>query len=101
MKCFKRLREIILAYKDFSMKQRIFFVDFEDSFTFNVISELKKMNINPKVVSVHDWKQEILEHPSINTLSILGPGPGHPDEYKMKEVIQKIIYDKEHTLFGL
>lgn len=59
---------------------RTILVDFEDSFTFNISSELYIQGQEHEVIHFNDLN-EILG--SNNNLQIiLGPGPGHPDEYK-------------------
>ena len=52
-------------------------VDFEDSFTFNVVQELTEIGLRVKVIPWTEFKS-VSEH----ELLVLGPGPGHPDEYQ-------------------
>lgn len=61
----------------------LYIIDFDDSFTFNIASELHLLALTPEIFHWSDWKTVVS-----NTLQcsgpvviILGPGPGHPDEY--------------------
>lgn len=56
---------------------RAIFIDFDDSFTYNVVQGLELAGIPTEVLSWRDF--EAL--PS-DGLLVLGPGPGHPDEYQ-------------------
>lgn len=58
------------------MKQGTF-IDFDDSFSFNIIQELSEAGLK---VNVLNWK-DFEDLPS-SELLILGPGPGHPDDYQ-------------------
>lgn len=68
-------------------KAKIYIVDFEDSFTFNVATELYAFEKDIIVVP-HDefFAKKTFTHliASTNTPTavILGPGPGSPDEYQ-------------------
>ena len=53
------------------------FIDFEDSFSYNLIQELTNLNFDVTIVSWQDYE----ENPS-DGLLVLGPGPGHPDDYQ-------------------
>ena len=57
--------------------KRALFIDFDDSFSFNVIQELT--NIGLKVDVIH-WSDFLSV--SDHDLLVLGPGPGHPDDYQ-------------------
>lgn len=59
-------------------KLMIAIIDFEDSFTFNIYSTLKEMNITSSIIKYHDFKPEDAFG---FTHIILGPGPGHVDDY--------------------
>jgi anthranilate/para-aminobenzoate synthase component II len=52
------------------------FIDFEDSFSYNLIQELTELGLEVAVVKWMDW--EALPEAD---LLVLGPGPGHPDDY--------------------
>lgn len=57
--------------------KKALFLDFEDSFTFNVVQELEEVGFRVEVIP---WKN--FSGNEIFDLLILGPGPGHPDEYE-------------------
>tara|TARA_R110002072_G_scaffold64203_11_gene160048 strand:- start:33011 stop:33643 length:633 start_codon:yes stop_codon:yes gene_type:complete len=84
-----------------SCKAEVVVVDFDDSFTFNIVEMLTKLSIKSKVIN---WKQ--LCH--LDTLSLLnsdayifGPGPGHPDEYRdLFPLIKKLESEKKY-FFGI
>jgi anthranilate/para-aminobenzoate synthase component II len=59
------------------MKKPILFLDFEDSFTFNVIQELELLGMNCEVIDWSDFRAG-----QQAGLVVLGPGPGHPDDYQ-------------------
>ena len=53
------------------------FIDFDDSFTFNVVQELLLVGFD---VAVIHW-QDFEKNPE-DGLLVFGPGPGHPDDYE-------------------
>lgn len=59
------------------MKKRALFVEFDDSFSYNVVQELFEIGLD---VTVINWKELTLFHEA--DLFVLGPGPGHPDDYE-------------------
>ncbi len=59
------------------MKKNVCFIDFDDSFSYNIIQELNDIGLRVRVL--HWMDMETL--PSEEIL-ILGPGPGHPDDYQ-------------------
>lgn len=65
-------------------RPQVWLIDFEDSFTYNVAAELEQAQLDCRVISWTKLKgaqeQEFKELPG---LIVLGPGPGHPDEYHM------------------
>jgi anthranilate/para-aminobenzoate synthase component II len=52
------------------------FIDFEDSFSYNVVQELTRGGFKVEVLNWKDYE----DHPTEGLL-VLGPGPGHPDDY--------------------
>lgn len=56
---------------------KIAFIDFQDSFSFNVVQKLMEVGFEVSVFTYPDhqkaWDEEYV---------LLGPGPGHPREYK-------------------
>lgn len=57
--------------------KRALFIDFEDSFSFNVVQELIEVGLMVEVISWKEFKTE-----TDHDLLVLGPGPGHPDDYQ-------------------
>lgn len=67
-------------------KAKIYIVDFEDSFTFNIATELYNYEKDIVVVSHQDFFSEknfipLINETKIPVAVILGPGPGSPYEY--------------------
>jgi anthranilate/para-aminobenzoate synthase component II len=65
---------------------KIFVIDFEDSFTFNIASELYKHEKNIEVISHTDFFSNeffnlIIGIKQNRIAVILGPGPGHPNTF--------------------
>lgn len=57
-------------------------IDFEDSFTYNVAAEIERAGLECEVVSWTHLKGPLrLEDGELPQLIVLGPGPGHPDDY--------------------
>jgi anthranilate/para-aminobenzoate synthase component II len=72
------------------------FIDFEDSFSFNVVQELTLIGFQVEVIN---WKD--FETNPDSGLLVLGPGPGHPDDYQqLFPLIKKWISEKK-PLFGI
>ena len=81
-------------------------IDFDDSFTFNLASELKILAPGHSIHIVTSTE-------TINTLSdlcqsdephlvILGPGPGHPQKYdKIHELLGELISKKNIFILGI
>jgi anthranilate/para-aminobenzoate synthase component II len=59
----------------------ILIIDFYDSFTYNLQNELYQMRLDSKVLPFDQVNQDILNHYKV---LVLGPGPGHPQEYQHK-----------------
>jgi anthranilate/para-aminobenzoate synthase component II len=69
-------------------KAKIYIIDFEDSFTFNIATELYLYEKDILVVSHHDFFLDknfttLLANCKTPTAVILGPGPGSPAEYQV------------------
>ena len=72
------------------------FIAFEDSFSYNVVQELTEIGL---VVEVVLWKDfEVLPE---SDLLVLGPGPGHPDDYQRLFPLIKTWLDQKRPLFGV
>jgi anthranilate/para-aminobenzoate synthase component II len=76
--------------------KKALFIDFEDSFTFNLIQELESIGIKSEVIS---WKD--FENLPDEGILILGPGPGHPDDYQRIFPLVKSWLDAKRPFFGV
>lgn len=72
------------------------FIDFEDSFSYNVIQELTDVGFKVEILSWKDYEENPLEG-----LLVLGPGPGHPDDYQKIFPLLKKWLDEEKPFFGV
>ena len=72
-------------------------IDFEDSFTYNIVSEFNKSKIE---VDVYHWSDLDTSLMNKYHFFILGPGPGFVEDYlEVIPYIKKIlIHDKKFTL---
>ncbi len=59
--------------------KKALFLDFEDSFSFNVVQELTEIGLSVDILKWTDFNYTAGEG---YDLLVLGPGPGHPDDYK-------------------
>ena len=83
-----------------SMLDKIIILDFEDSFTYNIASVLFPHEKSIKVVSYLEFfKCDFKNYLNTNNKHalILGPGPGHPNEYK--KYFLEILKFREHEKF--
>ena len=76
--------------------KRALFIDFDDSFSFNVVQELTEIGLRVKVIS---WTE--FNFVSDHDLLVLGPGPGHPDEYQKIFDIIKSWQQAGKKIFGI
>ena len=72
------------------------FVDFEDSFSFNVVQELTEAGF---LVDVIKWFD--LNRSDDYDLLVLGPGPGHPDDYANIYSIVRERLTSQKKIFGV
>jgi anthranilate/para-aminobenzoate synthase component II len=75
---------------------KITLIDFDDSFTYNLVQELEA--VGPDVTVIHWTDFEVL--PSDGILA-LGPGPGHPDDYQRIFPLLRDWLRKGHPYFGV
>ncbi len=80
--------------------------DFDDSFTYNIFSTLKEINselnidIVPKERVLNFLQRE--SSSSDKQVIILGPGPGHPDDYNyLFKAIVNILANQHIFTFGI
>lgn len=72
------------------------FIDFEDSFSFNVVQALTEIGFTVEVVAWKDYDK----NPSSGLL-VLGPGPGHPDDYQQLFPLISSWLSQKRPLFGV
>lgn len=85
---------------------KIYICDFNDSFTYNIFSTLKLMNstLDLEVVPYSRLLSflQILNEESHPCGVVLGPGPGHPDEYEfLQKSLQKLYSKKNIFILGI
>lgn len=73
------------------------FVDFEDSFSYNVVQELFDVGVDADVVNWGDFSGVSQEYDVL----IFGPGPGHPDDYQNLFPILKSYLAENRPFFGI
>lgn len=72
------------------------FIDFEDSFSYNVVQELCDIGLEVEVLSWKDFDKNPTEG-----LLVLGPGPGHPDDYQRLFPLINDWLNEGRPLFGV
>ncbi|POB14168.1 MULTISPECIES: aminodeoxychorismate/anthranilate synthase component II [unclassified Halobacteriovorax] len=60
---------------------RLVFIDFEDSFTNNILSYFDQFDFHIDIVNFRNLSKSNISDLLENQLVVLGPGPGHPEEY--------------------
>lgn len=82
----------------------IYLCDFEDSFTYNIYSEVLELGLKIEVISykkINRLLERVLPLGE-KFILILGPGPGHPSDYhEIKEKISKLMENENIMLFGI
>lgn len=80
-------------------------IDFEDSFTLNIASELFRQEIEVEVVHYQDFFSNTSNSKLGQQKIILGPGPGHPHEYfnqlDLKHGISKLLSNQSNRIVGI
>ncbi len=81
----------------------ILLIDFDDSFTFNLKGLLESLGAEVEVLNHRDICSMNLIDITNNYLAvIIGPGPGHPDEYRhLYSTIQQLILCNDIYLMGI
>ena len=75
-------------------------INFNDSFTWNIFSTLKEMDQELQIEVIHWLDFEVPENEKV--VIILGPGPGHPSEYrKLDFKINQMLSKSEILLIGI
>ena len=100
------LETIFSASIGSKLKADVYILDFNDSFTFNIYSTLKEINTQLRI-EVIPYNQIInclkhLEYTKSKCSLILGPGPGHPDDYDFVLPFLKPVIENENIfLMGI
>lgn len=84
------------------MNLEVLIIDFFDSFTYNIAAEIHKLGFKFTVIesSLEVFKK--IEHIKEKKIILLGPGPGHPDDYKeIYPYIKKNLAKKNLFFFGI
>lgn len=76
--------------------KRALFIDFDDSFTWNVVQELECAGLSVEVLHWMDFES----FPDTDLL-VLGPGPGHPDDYQRIFPLLKDWLGQQKPFFGV
>ncbi len=83
----------------------IYLCDFEDSFTYNLYSELSQLtDFRIEIIKKRNtlkFLKKLLESEE-KAIVILGPGPGHPQDYDyLDKTIQELLFKKNFMVFGI
>lgn len=85
-------------------KYNYFIIDFNDSFTHNIYSIVKNLNMNPLVIHYQDniLLEKIIEL-NKKFVILFGPGPGNPSEYteRFSDYVKKIKSKNNIFLMGV
>lgn len=76
--------------------KKALFIDFEDSFSYNVVQELIEVGL---IVEVLNWKE--FHAIGEQDLLVLGPGPGHPDDYQRIFPLIQAWQNQNKKIFGV
>jgi anthranilate/para-aminobenzoate synthase component II len=71
-------------------------IDFDDSFTFNILQELEVAGFEVRVINWQDF-----DYLPSDGLLVLGPGPGHPDDYQRLFPLIRMWLDKHNPFLGI
>lgn len=75
-------------------------IDFYDSFTFNIASGFYQQNIQCDIVKWDQLDLESLDCSNFDFL-VLGPGPGHPNDYLKTHKLIYLLMDKKIPIIGI
>jgi anthranilate/para-aminobenzoate synthase component II len=82
------------------MSSKVIICDFEDSFTYNILSCLREYYPRNEIEIIPKKKLLVFLQTIASTtdhyIIILGPGPGHPDEYEFLYPSLKRLFVKEN-----
>jgi anthranilate synthase component 2 len=84
------------------MSKKIYIFDFEDSFVWNIYAEIRELGLECKVIEFSDIQPWIQKRKLVSgDIIVLGPGPGHVDEYKWIFPFLKTMLKKNVFIFGI
>lgn len=85
--------------------KKMYIIDFQDSFTYNIVAEVKKLNFYKIEVHDHLELDQLVRRVLLNkeeVIFLLGPGPGHPRDYQLAiDIIKNLINQPFVFLFGI
>ncbi len=82
----------------------VFIYDFEDSFTYNIAAEIKKNYSKVEVIPFKNIQEhfQLFKNSQKKAVVILGPGPGHPDDYSwLQTIIEHYLQKPNIFLMGI
>lgn len=75
-------------------------IDFEDSFTYNIASDFKKLNSFK--VNIVKWNELNFADIKLTNIICLGPGPGKPKDYnKIYPLVKKALDNPLIYMYGI
>lgn len=83
------------------ISKKVYLFDFDDSFTYNIVSGFLELKREVQVFSWKDkaaWKR--VERDKAPKLIILGPGPGHPSDYQIPR-LKAFLGDDRTFILGI
>jgi anthranilate/para-aminobenzoate synthase component II len=84
------------------MKEEVIIIDFLDSFTYNIAAEVRNVGLSVVVVENSPSVFRKIEKIRQKKILILGPGPGHPDDYKeIFPSVEKLLGNKNLFFLGI
>lgn len=84
------------------MKEDVIILDFFDSFTYNIANEVSQLGMTVTVEqnSLNAWEK--IQKLRKRKIIVLGPGPGHPDDYReFFPLIEKSFQNKNLYFLGI
>ena len=87
------------------MRPDVFILDFEDSFTYNIASEMEKVGFCTEVIgfsAIKDFLARVSRSNEYRRVLVYGPGPGSPDDYRdLCPLIRPLLQDKNIFHLGI
>jgi len=99
----KTTSHLSLELSDKKTCNQVLLIDFNDSFSFNIVSELLTYNVEVECISYEEIKMSIEEYVLNSDYSavILGPGPGNPQSYFSSTSFISTFISKGLFVFGI